>query len=213
MTGKWLRTSVAAVVLLIGGCTRKTVQAPPPPPPARQNVFVLLPDPEGKPSAIVVKNSAGTQDLGQPYQAVRVERPDVAPSAPFPLDQAEVRRLFGAALDVLPAPEVAFILPFDLNRDVLTAESVAQVPAILNAIRERRSTSITVTGHTDTTADSQFNYQLGMRRAEGVAMILIGAGVNESDLFISSHGDADLLVPTGRGVPNSQNRRVEVIVR
>jgi outer membrane protein OmpA-like peptidoglycan-associated protein len=215
MTGKWLPTGVAVSILLAGGCSRKTVQTPPAPlpPVAKQNVFVLLPDPEGRPGAIVVRNPAGAQDLSQPYQAVRVERPDVAPSAPFPLDQAEVRRLFGAALDVLPAAEVSFVLHFDEGRDVLTAESAAQVPAILNIIRQSRSTSITVTGHTDTTADSQFNKQLGMRRAQGVALILIAAGVNESDLFLSSHGDADLLVPTGRGEPNAQNRRVEVIVR
>lgn len=213
MTGKWLRISTVALLLLMGGCARKTVQAPPAPPTVRQNVFVLLPDPDGKPGGIVVKNSAGAQDLSQSYQAVRVERPDVSPGAPFPLDQPEVRRLFGAALDVLPVPEVAFILYFDEDRDVLTPESAARVPAILNAIRERRSTAITVTGHTDTTADPQYNYQLGMRRAQRVAGILTGAGVATSDLFVASHGDADLAVKTARGVAELRNRRVEVIVR
>jgi outer membrane protein OmpA-like peptidoglycan-associated protein len=69
-----------------------------------------------------------------------------------------------------------------------------------------------VTGHTDTTADPQFNYQLGLRRAQGVADILKLRGVNESELFVSSHGDADLLVKTARGVAEAGNRRVEVIV-
>jgi len=137
---------------------------------------------------------------------------DVAPSAPFTLDAAEVRRIFGSAMDVLPPPEIQFVLHFDEGRDVLNAESEAMIPAILNAIRERHSTAITVTGHTDTTADPQFNYQLGLRRAQRVVDILKSQGVNESDIFASSHGDADLLVKTGRGVAEPQNRRVEVIV-
>jgi outer membrane protein OmpA-like peptidoglycan-associated protein len=213
MSGKRLRTWAAFLFVVAGGCGRKQVQAPPAPAAPKQNVFVLLPDPEGRPSGMVVRNQAGAQDLSQPYQAVRVPRLDVPPGAPFQLDQAEVRRLFGAALDMLPAPEVAFILSFDENRDVLNAQSTAQIPLILSAIRERHSTSITVTGHTDTTNTPAYNYELGMRRAQRVAGILIGAGVKDADLVVSSHGDADLLVPTAREVQEQRNRRVEVIVR
>ena len=180
-------------------------------------MFVLLPDPEGKPSGIVVKNPAGSQDLSQAYQAIRVERFDVAPGPPFTLDQPEVRRLFGAAMDVLPAPEVLFTLHFDLGKDVLNSESEAELPAVLNnvvnAIRERRSTAIAVVGHTDTTADEQLNYQLGLRRAQQVAGILVTRGVDAASLFVSSHGYADLLVKTPHGVAEALNRRVEIIVR
>jgi outer membrane protein OmpA-like peptidoglycan-associated protein len=182
-----------------------------------QNVFVLLPDPEGKSGAIVVKTRTGAQDLSHAYQAVRVERSGDSPSPPFPLDQAEVRRLFGAALDVLPAPEVLFTLHFDLGQDVLNAESEARLPAVLNAvlnaIRERRSTAIAVIGHTDTTAGERLNYRLGLRRAERVAGILVAHGVDVSNLFVSSHGYGDLLVKTGFDVAEARNRRVEVIVR
>jgi outer membrane protein OmpA-like peptidoglycan-associated protein len=207
MAGKCLQIVALSVLVLAVGCAPKRVSV------AKQNVFVLLPEPEGNPSGIVVKNAAGAQVLSQPYQAVRVERADVSPSAPFTLDPAEVKRLFGAALDVLPAPEVQFLLYFDEDKDVLTAESEAQLPAIMNAIRERHSTAITVTGHTDTMGDSQYNYELGMKRAQRVAGILLGQGVKESDLFVSSHGDSDLLVKTARGVAEARNRRVEVIVR
>jgi outer membrane protein OmpA-like peptidoglycan-associated protein len=212
MATKCLRVGALSLLLLAASCAPKRVAAPVPS-QAKQNVFVLLPDPEGNPSGIVVRNQAGTQDLSQPYHAVRVQRSDVSPSPPFTLDQADVRRLFGVALDVLPAPEVQFLLYFDEDRDVLTAESEAQIPAILNAIRDRHSTAITVTGHTDTTGDPQHNYQLGMRRAQRVAGILQGKGVNASDLFVSSHGDSDLLVKTPRGVAEARNRRVEVIVQ
>lgn len=205
----------ASVVMLFGaGCAPKRAAAPPPiPAPARQNVFALLPEPEGTATGIVVRNQAGSRELTQPYEAVRVERRDVAPGSAFTIDQPEVRRLFGAAIDALPAPEVEFVLHFEEGRDVLNAESVALIPQILAAIRERHSTAISVTGHTDTVDTPQVNYQLGLRRARNVAAILQGQGVDASDLFYSSHGDADLLVKTDRGVAEAKNRRVEVIVR
>jgi len=208
-----VRLLCIAAFLFASACGPKHQAAAPPAPPVSQNVFVLLPEPEGQSTGIVVRNQAGTQDLTLPYQAVRVDRNDVAPGAPFTLDQAEVRRLFGAAIDVLPQPEVLFTLHFDEGRDVLNAESEAMIPGILNAIRERHSTAITVTGHTDTMPASQGNYQLGLSRAQRVVEILKRQGVSESDIFASSHGDADLLVKTGPNVAESQNRRVEVIVR
>lgn len=212
MISKWSRAGALVVALLASACAPKRPPAPPAP-PANQNVFALLRETDGQPSAVVVRNQAGAQDLTQPYQAVRVDRNDVSPSAPFTLDQSEVRRLFGSALNVLPVPEVQFVLHFDEGRDVLNIDSAALIPAILQAIRERRSTDISVTGHTDTVADPQFNYQLGLRRAQSVVDILKGEGVSESDLFVSSHGDADPMVKTDRNVPNAQNRRVEVVVR
>jgi len=212
MTTERSRAGLLCIALLASACAPKRPPAPPAP-PANQNVFALLPEPEGQSSGIVVRNQTGSQDLTLPYQAVRVDRNDAAPSAPFRLDPAEARRLFGSAIDVLPSPEIEFLLHFDEGRDVLNAQSEALIPAILQAIRERHSTAITVTGHTDTVADSQFNYRLGLRRAQRVVDILKGQGVNESDIFASSHGDADLLVKTGRGIDEPRNRRVEVIVR
>jgi outer membrane protein OmpA-like peptidoglycan-associated protein len=216
MATKWLPWWFVALLLFSGGCAKKPVSSPPaapPPPEAKQNLVVLLPDPEGKSNAIRVTNQAGTQTLDQPYEAVRVERSDAAPSAPFAMDAAEVKRIFGTALDTIPASEISFLLYFGEGSEVLVAESRAEIPSILSAIRERRSTAITVIGHTDTTADPQFNYKLGLRRAEAVAAILRDAGVTAADLFVTSHGETDLAVKTRRGVAERRNRRVEVIVR
>lgn len=207
--------ALLALVLHTAACKSKPVPAPPPPPPppAKQNLIALLPDPEGKPGRMVVINSAGSQELNQDYQAVRVERADVAPSAPFVLSPDEVKQLFGSALGVMPAPEVQFVLYFAEGKDELTRESEAQMPAIVRAVQERRSTAISVTGHTDTTGNSKANYQLGLKRSERVAAILKANGVAGDAIFVTSHGDADLLVKTPRGVAEQRNRRVEVIVR
>ena len=213
MVNKWLRTGGAIPMLFMAGCAPKIVLPPPALLPAKQNVFVLLPDPAGQPTAITVANPAGTQSLEEPYRAVRVERPGLAPSTPFTMDQGEVGRLFGAALDVLPAPEVQFTLYFDEGKDVLTVESESQLPAIFDTVRDRHSTAVSVTGHTDTMGEPASNYQLGMRRAQRVADLLMARGLPASDVFVASHGEADLVVKTPRGVMEPRNRRVEVIVR
>jgi outer membrane protein OmpA-like peptidoglycan-associated protein len=220
-----MQTKFFAAVLLIAcigsACRHKAPVAPPPPPPAqpaakpapKQNLFVLLPEPDGKPSGITVTNQAGSQTITQPNQEVRVESATTAPAPPVPIDAAEVQRLFGTLLADLPAAELAFTLHFDTNSNQLDAESSAQLATIAKAIQDRHSTAISIIGHTDTTGASPANYQLGLRRAQTVADTLRRQGVAESDLFVESHGDADLLVKTGRNVAEAQNRRVEVIVR
>jgi outer membrane protein OmpA-like peptidoglycan-associated protein len=202
-------------ILLCAGCAKRRLVEPAaaPPPAPKQNLVVLLPDETGKVGSIVVKNAAGTQELTQGYQAVRVERSDVAPTAPFAMDPVEVKRVFGSAIDAMPLPERRFLLYSELGRDELTPESLNLIPEVLKAIQELRSTDISVTGHTDTTGDSRSNYQLGLRRAQGVAALLESKGVDRAILSITSHSEADLLVKTADEVAEPRNRRVEVIVR
>jgi peptidoglycan-associated lipoprotein len=220
MVTRRIHVGYAALLLpftafLLAACHRTAptpvVEAPRPQP--AQSLVVLLPEPDGKPTGLSVTNSAGSQTLDQPYQAVHIERADSAPTAPFMMDQPEARRMFGDVLDALPLPEASFLLYFDENKDTLTPASQDRLPAILNTVRERHSTAISVVGHTDTLGDPQYNYGLGLRRAQAVADILRRQGANPSDLFIESHGDTDLYVKTGPGVAESLNRRVEVIVR
>jgi OmpA-OmpF porin, OOP family len=205
---------ICFLFFFIVSCAPKRVPLPvPEKAPVKQNLFVLLPDPEGKPNGIEVKNTAGSQSLNQSYQAVRIERPDLPPGSPFTMEAAEVQRLFGAVIDALPAREVQFILYFVEGKDTLIPESEALIPAIFTAIDDQHSTAITVTGHTDMTGTSTSNYQLGMKRAQRVADILSSRGLNASQVLVSSHGDTDPVIKTPRGSAEQRNRRVEVIVR
>jgi outer membrane protein OmpA-like peptidoglycan-associated protein len=212
------QAAIAALMILAAGCAKRpqpiptpTAAAPSAPAP-RQNIFALLPDPGGRDTRIVVTNAGGTQEIALTNQAVRVERADVAPTAPFAIDQPTVRRLFGTALDAMPDPELHFVLYFDEASDALNAASMATMPAILRAVQERRSTDIIVTGHTDRTGSTADNYILGLRRAERVAGVLRGQGVGTGSLSVKSHGEVDPLVKTPPGGAEQRNRRVEVIV-
>ena len=51
-----------------------------------------------------------------------------------------------------------------------------------------------------------------MRRAQAVAAELVKDGVANSAIVIQGFGETHLLVPTGPGVREPQNRRVEIII-
>jgi len=58
-----------------------------------------------------------------------------------------------------------------------------------------------------------YNQRLSVRRAENVAAELVRDGVPRNVISIHGYGETHLLVPTGPGVREPQNRRVEIIIR
>jgi peptidoglycan-associated lipoprotein len=72
---------------------------------------------------------------------------------------------------------------------------------------------VSVVGHTDTMGDPKANIALGLKRATSVRAILLGAGLAESTVVVTSHGEADLIVKTRNNTPEPRNRRVEITVR
>jgi outer membrane protein OmpA-like peptidoglycan-associated protein len=151
--------------------------------------------------------------LDQPGQATRVAAPDQAPEPPKPIDDAELRRLFGDALAVQPGEPGRFVLYFKGDSDELTAESQALLPDIVRDVRVRRAGDVGIVGHTDTVGTREYNYRLGLRRAVRVAALLAALGVDRSLLDTTSHGEDELLVPTADGVDEPKNRRVEITIR
>jgi len=105
------------------------------------------------------------------------------------------------------------VLYFKEDSDELTGESQALLPDVVRDIRARHAGDVGVVGHTDTVGTHEYNYRLGLRRAVRVADLLVALGVDRRLLDVTSHGKDDLLVPTGDGVPEPRNRRVEVTIR
>jgi outer membrane protein OmpA-like peptidoglycan-associated protein len=184
------------------------VPAPPPPPP---NIFVLLPDPDGKVGRIEISNPGGSVVLMEAGQATRVAT-DQPPTPRVKMSDQEIAATFGPVLAALPTPPVRFILYFE--RDVeLTAQAKRLIPQILAAIQERRAADISVVGHADTAGSKEYNYRLSSRRAEAVAQLLVAGGAAPEALEVTSHGKDNPAVPTGDNVAEPRNRRVEVTVR
>ena len=208
-----LLVPLIAIAAVAAGCGPKrqpgTAPVAPPPPV----LIVLLPDPETQNTGRArVANEFGATDLASARAATRV----IAGAAPPPvttLSEAEVTRVFGAALAALPPPPRHFTLQFRFESDTLTEQSSALIPAILAAVKALEVPEVVVIGHTDTMGDAKSNVALGLKRATTVRGILAGAGLPASTVDIVSHGEGDLLVKTRNNVPEPRNRRVEITVR
>ena len=219
--------SVLVVLVLLGlmvGCSAKRNPIVPSPEtrdpviaaPANRDVIVLLPDPDGKVGVIQVTTKGGSQTLDKPGQAIEVEDVSEPPTAPKPLGEREMSSVFGAALSAQPDLKVRFVsivLLFDRDTTNLTRESKKLLPEVVKTIRDRKSSEVYVTGHTDRVGAEDYNSALSSRRADTVRDFLVSTGVKSSVLVVSFHGETMPLVYTEDEVPEPRNRRVEVIVR
>ena len=198
------------VLVLAAGCASRRPSAPGPAP--APTLIVLLPDPESKITGrIRVANEFGSTNLAAALASVRAT--GTAAPAAVTMTEADVERVFGGALAALPPAPRHFTLQFRFESDALTAESLALIPEILQAVKVLAVPEVVVVGHTDTMGDAKSNVALGLKRAETVRGILVQAGLPSSTVVITSHGEGDLVVRTRDKIPEPRNRRVEITVR
>jgi outer membrane protein OmpA-like peptidoglycan-associated protein len=112
-----------------------------------------------------------------------------------------------------PAPARTFLVFFDFDRANLTERARQIIAEAANNSRTAGVTRIEVSGHTDTVGSARYNQGLSERRANAVAAELERLGVPRSSMVIQGFGFTRLLVPTGAGVREPQNRRVEIVLR
>ena len=118
----------------------------------------------------------------------------------------------------VPPPVVApaaapksYLVFFDFDKSGLTSQAVEIVDQAAKNAGPAKVTELTVTGHTDTVGSDAYNMRLSRRRAESVAARLEKDGIPASEIEIVAKGKRDLLVPTGDGVKEPQNRRVQIV--
>jgi OOP family OmpA-OmpF porin len=112
-----------------------------------------------------------------------------------------------------PAPARSYLVFFDWDKATLTPRAQQIVKEAADNSTKVKVTQIEVNGYTDTSGTPQYNQGLSMRRAQAVAAELVKDGVPKSAIAIQGFGETHLLVPTGAGVREPQNRRVEIIIR
>ncbi len=180
---------------------------------APKNVFVLLPDKDGTTGAIEIRNSAGTQKISKPNQAIRVADKETKPQAPTTFSDTEIEKEWGEVLRVSPLAPKTFLLYFRTGTDRLTAESEAQFPEIFAEIKNFPAAELSVVGHTDRTGSAASNARLSLKRAKATLRRLTEAGLRHKRVEVDSHGEINPLIPTADGVAEPRNRRVEVTIR
>jgi len=116
-----------------------------------------------------------------------------------------------------PAPEPAkptnYLVFFDWDKSDVTPAG-RQVLETFNAdLKQGGKRSIVAIGHTDTSGPADYNMGLSARRAKAVRAELEKMDVPADSIAIEAKGETEPLVPTGDGVREPQNRRVELISR
>ncbi|HXP97597.1 MAG TPA: OmpA family protein, partial [Telmatospirillum sp.] len=119
-----------------------------------------------------------------------------------------------------PAPRAVQAAPiaknyqlfFDFDKSDITPEASRIISQAAGAAKTNASTSIALTGYTDSTGSEKYNMALSLRRANAVKAALIRQGVADNEISVVGKGKGDQLVPTRDGVREPQNRRVLIVL-
>lgn len=111
------------------------------------------------------------------------------------------------------APDIdgIYIVYFDFDSAVLTAEARTTLDKAVADFRAARVPALEIKGHADRSGSADYNEKLSMRRAEAVGAYMGRAGVPVNLMRTSAFGESLPLVPTADGVREQRNRRVEVV--
>jgi peptidoglycan-associated lipoprotein len=85
---------------------------------------------------------------------------------------------------------------------------VPNVPKKLSSLKNDDITSIIVDGHTDSVGSDEFNFALGLKRANAVKTILVDQGIESEKLSIVSYGESN---PISNN--DAENRRVDLNIK
>lgn len=184
--------------------------APAPPAPRPLSRIVLLPDAQGKVGRIELVTGGRAQPLEQAYQQATAQDGQARLEV---LSKAAVEGRFGPLYQGLPRAASRYLLYFESGGASLTVESQALLPQIRAQLQNYPGVEVVITGHTDSAGNEADNEALSFRRANAVREILLAAGFPPERMDTVGRGERELLVPTGDGVAEARNRRVEVKLR
>lgn len=175
-----------------------------------KETVVLLPNPAGQDTSVTVTQGTRQVVLAQPYAGARLGR---GGAEAFPSNAQEVKARYGSALAAQPLPPAQFTLFFVEGKDEFTEESKRIVDSVFAEIARRPIADVLVIGHTDSVGNDAANDVLSRQRAEVVRAAFAARGLADDNVVAIGRGKRDLVVPTGDGVAEPRNRRVEILVR
>ncbi|MGA2552935.1 MAG: OmpA family protein [Burkholderiaceae bacterium] len=190
---------ICAAVALSSGCASTTK-------------VVLLPDEAGRVGAVVVKDRGGSQVVDQAFHFTSVKDPDTKPSEVQPQGEDNLKRRYGEVLRGQPGAPVSFFFYFATGSAALAAGSTNQISELIEVIRSRKPTQITIFGHTDSTGTETINERLSADRARAIEQALRSNAPDLGPMRLVFLGDKQPVVPATPDVPQPGNRCVEVLV-
>ncbi|MHB1204071.1 MAG: TonB-dependent receptor domain-containing protein [Rhodospirillaceae bacterium] len=191
--------------------------------------FLNIKNITNKDPAVVAQGPSGTSFTAAPsnpslYDVLgRVFRAGVRfkLGAAAPMKRAEPAMAAAAAPPPPPPPPARppapvapqkFLVFFDFDRSAVRADAQKIVEQAADYAKKNGKAVIHTTGHTDRAGTDAYNLALSERRAKAVEAELEKLGFTASQITISAKGESDNLIPTGDGVREPQNRRVEIVM-
>ena len=110
--------------------------------------------------------------------------------------------------------EDRIIIRFAINSTQMTYDPA--VDTYLQKLSKRiqkTGEKVSLTGHTDSVGTPEENLRLGENRAMAVKEILIGKGVNPSQVSVASKGESQPVATNSTPEGKQDNRRVEVVLQ
>jgi Outer membrane protein and related peptidoglycan-associated (lipo)proteins len=101
---------------------------------------------------------------------------------------------------------------FGFDSDALTDETENQINGFLSDLEGTDDKIFLVAGHTDSVGSERYNYELGQRRAAGVARYLTARGIDPIRVTTASYGETAPLADNTTRAGRHANRRIEVLV-
>jgi OOP family OmpA-OmpF porin len=113
-----------------------------------------------------------------------------------------------------PAPEPSkpkqFIIFFGWDKCDITAEADRVLGEAAETAKASGSAAVRIVGHTDTSGSPAYNQRLSECRAGAAKSNMVGKGIPEGAISASGKGEGDLMVQTGDGIKEPQNRRATI---
>ena len=110
-----------------------------------------------------------------------------------------------------PPPAVKqFIIFFGFDKCSITEEADRVLSEAASTAKSTGAASIKVVGHTDTSGSNAYNQRLSDCRAGAAKSNLVAKGIPEHAISTTGRGETELMVQTGDGVKEPQNRRATV---
>ncbi|MBT8418769.1 MAG: OmpA family protein [Silicimonas sp.] len=138
----------------------------------------------------------------------------------YSLDQqaAELRNDFGnGQIDVInTGNELIVRMPeailFATDSASLNSQLRSDLFVLSDSLQKYPQSTVTVTGHTDSTGTAAYNQDLSQRRARSVASVLQQGGVAGSRLRVVGAGESQPIATNQTAAGRAQNRRVDITI-
>jgi peptidoglycan-associated lipoprotein len=108
---------------------------------------------------------------------------------------------------------VGKVIYFDFDSYLVKPEYASVINAHVQFLASRKTSKISVEGHTDSSGGREYNLALGQKRAEAVRRAMALSGLNESQIEAVSFGKEKPADLGGDDAAAAKNRRAEISYR